>query len=193
MNILRKSGLLGLLVLLSASPSWASTMLKTNLDQLSVKSDVVVRGKVTKKQSRWIKGGGRIITDIEVQVTEALKGAPARTITIRQPGGVVGDIGQKVSGLASFEQGEDIVVFLRQLPGNSFDVNGMGQGKFRLKKSSDGKELAVPDVLEGTRLLDPVTHQTVAPETQPIALDALRAKVREAASKSQGSMRKNSP
>jgi hypothetical protein len=141
----------------------------------------VVRGKVKKMQSRWAKTGGRIVTDIEVEVTEALKGEPAKTIVIRQPGGVVGDIGQKVQGLATFEPGEEIVVFLEQRPGNAFDVYGSAQGKFRLKASDDGKKLlAVPDAMEGTSLLDPVTRQPVAPQTEPIALDTLRAKIKKA-------------
>jgi hypothetical protein len=185
----------GLLTLLVVSPVWASTLVKTNLDTLSASSDVVVRGKVKKMQSRWAKSGGRIVTEIEVEVTEALKGQPAKIIVIRQPGGVVGDIGQKVLGLASFEQGEDVVVFLAQRPGNAFDVNGSAQGKFRLKSSEDGKKLlAVPDGLEGTRLVDPVTHQPVAPETEPIALETLRAKIKEANKTAAGrSPRKNTP
>jgi hypothetical protein len=165
--------------LVFSTQAGATTLLKTDLQELSSTSDVVVRGTVKRVESRWTKDGSRIVTDIDVEVREAMKGAPPKTVTIRQPGGVVGDIGQKVSGLASFQEGEDVVVFLEKKPGNAFDVRGWAQGKYKIAKGADGKALmAIPERVEETMLLDPQTRKPVAPNVEPIQLDALRAQVK---------------
>ncbi|MCA3013590.1 MAG: hypothetical protein INH41_14500, partial [Myxococcaceae bacterium] len=34
------------------------------------------------------------------------------TVLVKQPGGVIGDVGQRVSGVATFAPGEEVVLFL---------------------------------------------------------------------------------
>ncbi len=164
-----------------AGAAQATTMLREEVPELTRSSDAVVRGKVVRTESRWSSDRMRIYTEIELEVSESLKGAPAKRITLVQPGGVVGDIGQTVSGLASFSPGEDVVVFLRK-KGPRFAVNGLGQGKYAVRPGKDGKTpLAVPQDLGDAELLDPNTQQKVSSGRPTLALSELRRQVKAAA------------
>lgn len=172
---------LGLLaVTLWAATAAASSALAVDLDQLAQRSEVVVRGVVKSRESRWSGDGKRILTDVQIDVSEALKGSPARTVTVQQPGGVVGDVGQMVHGLASFEVGEEVVVFLERWGPQRFQVTGAAQGKFKVERSSDGtRALAVPDRAADLELLDESGKPTRS-KLQPVELSELRARVKQA-------------
>ena len=163
-----------------ARPASATTLLKMELDDLTRTSDAVVRGKVTKLESHWTGDRMRIVTEVQIEVSEAMKGTVGKTVTVQQPGGVVGDIGQRVEGLASFSEGEEVVLFLESLPGSTFLVAGMAQGKYRLERSSDGTATyAIPEQKVEALLLDPITRKPAAPElARPLELEVLRTRVR---------------
>ncbi|MGQ0504712.1 MAG: hypothetical protein ACT4TC_05275, partial [Myxococcaceae bacterium] len=74
---------------------------------------IVVRGRVGQQQSSWDEGQHRIETFTEIQVTDFLKGGGPKTFLVRQPGGVVDGVGQKVAGAAKFQSGEDVILFLQ--------------------------------------------------------------------------------
>ena len=173
---------LAVLALLLALPAAATSMLRREVPELSRAADAVVRGTVRRVESRWAGDGKRIVTDVEIQVAEALKGAPGHTVLVTQPGGRVGDIGQKVSGLAAFTPGEEVVVFLDRRGKAAFSVRGMAQGKFRVQRSKDGKAaLAVPESPGDARVLDPATGEEVRPARHAVPLESLRSAVRAAA------------
>lgn len=166
---------------------WGTTALGTTLlyrdvPDLSRTSDAVVRGKVVDTQSRWSSDGRRIFTDVTIAVQETLKGEPAKTVVIIQPGGQVGDIGQKVSGLAGFTPGEEVVVFLERRGDSRFIVNGMAQGKYRIERSTDGKAAyAVPDrAAEEANVLDPITRAPTHIARPTLKLEVLRQDIRRA-------------
>lgn len=159
------------------APAFATTMLKLDVPAMSRAADAVVRGKVTKVQSRWTDDQRKIVTDVELQVSETLKGSPPKTVKIVQPGGVVGDIGQRVDGVAEFKEGEECVVFLERQGDKVFSVVGMAQGKLKVERSSDGKaSFAVPSDVNAM-LVDPVTREQVAPSMTPVPLETLRTTV----------------
>lgn len=167
--------------LLCAQVAGATALVREDVAHLSETSDVIVRGTVRRVESRWTSDHRRIVTDVELQVAESLKGAPGQTLVVMQPGGVVGDIGQKVSGLASFAQGEEVVVFLQQRGTDRFIVSGMAQGKFRVERSSDGTSaFAVPDSLGDAVVVDAKSGQPTAERTPILALEELRRTVRAA-------------
>jgi hypothetical protein len=116
---------------------------------------------------------------VEIQVSETLKGSPRKTVMVRQPGGVVGNIGQRVDGVASFDQGEEVVVFLARRPDDSFVVQGMAQGKFRVERSSDGRDaFAIPQEVEAD-LVEAPGQSSAGLERRPLTLDELRAQIRD--------------
>jgi hypothetical protein len=155
-------------------------MLRQDVPELSRRADAVIRGTVLRSESRWSGDRRRIFTEVEIQVAETLKGSARKTVLVRQPGGVVGNIGQRVDGVASFKQGEEVVVFLARRPDDSFAVAGMAQGKFRVERSSDGRAaFAIPGDVHA-QVLDPATGQPAEVQRRPLTLDELRGQIRNA-------------
>lgn len=168
------------LSLLVGLPSGATTLIRRDVAELSSQSDTVVHGTVRRVQSRWSGDRRRIVTDVEIQVTDTLKGQPGSTVLVTQPGGTVGDIGQTVHGLASFTPGEEVVVFLERRGRVAFEVSGMAQGKFQVRRGADGKTLlAVPEPTDAL-LLDPVTREPTTSAHKTVPLSELKAHVRTA-------------
>ncbi|QRN94259.1 hypothetical protein JRI60_34690 [Archangium violaceum] len=172
--------LLPVVLLLSLSAD-ATTMLRADLPELARSADTIVHGTVRRVESRWSGDGRRIVTDVEIQVTEALKGQAGGTVLVTQPGGRVGDIGQRVSGLASFTPGEEVVLFLERRGTQSFRVAGMAQGKYKVQRSADGSRvMAVPEPTGDTLLVDPNTRQATTSSLQSLSLSELKASIRTA-------------
>jgi hypothetical protein len=167
--------------LLIGGPAAATTMLRINLPELSQKAGTIVHGTVRRMESRWSGDRRRIITDVEIQVTETLKGQAGSTVLLIQPGGKVGDIGQMVHGLATFTPGEEVVVFLDRQGANAFRVTAMAQGKYQVRRSADSRSvLAVPENTGDALLLDPTTRQPTTSEQRTITLEELKASIRTA-------------
>jgi hypothetical protein len=172
---------LPLLVLLLGLPAGATSMLKVDVAELSRQADAIVHGTVRRVESRWSGDGRRILTDIEVEVVQALKGQPGPRVLITQPGGKVGNIGQVVSGQASFAPGEEVVLFLERRGPQAFRVSAMAQGKYRVQRSPDGKTvLAVPEPLGDALLVDASTGEPTQASTSPLPLSELESSIRTA-------------
>jgi hypothetical protein len=166
-----------LLAVFCAGVAGATTLLALDVPALTKSSQAVARARVVSVEARWTKDGGRIMTDVVLDVTETWKGAPAKQIVVMQPGGIVGEVGQQVHGTARFTVGEDVVVFLEPR-GDRYLLTGMLQGKFKVETSSDGKAVFARQALEGDALLiDPATRQAVQPFAVVLPLDTLRAQV----------------
>jgi hypothetical protein len=168
-----------LIALAFAPVAFATTMLEQDVTALAKSAAVVVRARVLASEARWTADRARIVTDTELEVLEAWKGAPAARIVVMQPGGIVGELGQKVDGVARFEPGEEVVVFLEPR-GDRFSVAGMTQGAFHLARSSDGKTVFARQALDEALLLDPVTRQPVAGPSTVLTVEQLKARVAQA-------------
>lgn len=171
-----------------AGPARATVMLEASIDDLSREADAVVRGTVRTTESHLSADGKRIYTRVTVDVAEAWKGAPGKTVEIQVPGGVHGDLGQIVQGAPRFATGEEVVVFLHGLPAGpagtprTFHVAGLAQGKLHVDRDAIRGPVAVPD-LRGLELKRrPEEPAVEAPPANPIALPELKARV-EAASR----------
>lgn len=166
-----------LLALLFVGVAQATTLLALDVAALTKGSSLVVRAKVKSVASRWTKDGGRIMTDAVLEVSETWKGRPATQVTVMQPGGVVGEIGQQVHGTVSFTPGEEVVVFLEPR-GDRYLLTGMMQGRFKVETSTDGKWTSARQEFDGQALfLDPVTRQPVSLGVVALPIDTLRAQV----------------
>jgi hypothetical protein len=168
-------------LLLIGLPAAATTMLRLDVPELAQSSDTVVHGTVRRVESRWSGDRRRIITDVEIQVTEALKGEPGSTVLLIQPGGSVGDIGQAVHGSASFTPGEEVVVFLERKGASAFRLSGMAQGKYQVRRAADSQTvLAVPEDTQQVLLLDPDTRQATTATRKTLTLQELKTAIRTA-------------
>jgi hypothetical protein len=119
-------------LVLAASPAVAAVVQETTVEEVARTSETVVRGRVEKLSSRWSRDGRRILTDVEIAVHSALKGAAPARVRVVVPGGRVGAIAQRVDAAPVFAEHEDVVVFLARR-GARWRVAGLALGKFRVE------------------------------------------------------------
>ena len=154
----------------------ATTLVKLDVPALSRAADVVVRARVEGISSRWSRDGRRILTDVTLRVLERVAGECGELLQLVQPGGVVGELGQKVDGVPPFAPGEEAVLFLeRQGPVHA--LVGLSQGKWSVERAA-AEARAVPATV-GARVVEPGSWQEAAPEA-PVPLESLLRKVRAA-------------
>ena len=131
----------------------ATVLEQMSLNKLTEESDIIIVGQCSKVQSFW--GGKSLRTRISMEITETLKGTALGSVDIEQPGGRVQKpipVKMNTPGLASFKEGEEVVVFLKkkkvtettyQTGSEIFQVIGGVQGKLCVKTDPDTKEKRV--------------------------------------------------
>lgn len=161
----------------------AAVMKATSLAELTRGSDLVVRGKVASREVQSSPDGGRLFTIVTLEVADSWKGAAPATVRIQVPGGEKGGIGQVVHGAPGFADGEEVVVFLRQVGPVRKDapltrVVSLAQGKFDVVRQGE-QPMIVQDLSEielrheGTRV--------PTPKVEPIPMQRFEAQVKAAA------------
>lgn len=163
-----------LLVLLAAAApaARAATFVQTTVEESARESEAVVRGVVVAAVSRRTPSGRRIVTDVDIDVASAWKGAPGPTVRVVVPGGQVDGIALWVDTAPRFTPGEEVVVFLAR-GGDVWRVAGAAMGKYRV----EGGE-AHPDVAGSAVLVRPLAAGERAVGRMPV--DELERRVRSA-------------
>jgi hypothetical protein len=106
-------------------------LLKMGKDELAVKADRIVVGKVTAIEARLSEGEGLIYSSVKIAVEDNIKGAGAEgTISVRVAGGTVGGEGMETESAPKFKVGEKVVLFLEKGPDEEWLVIGGFQGKY---------------------------------------------------------------
>lgn len=124
------------LAALAAPVALAVQMTPMSLEELVIRADVVLHGKVLSKTCQR-DSAGRIYTEVDVEVAEAWKGPVAgKRFKIVLAGGTLGDRHVGVSGQADYQPGEEVVVFLRLNPRGEGVTLGLAQGKFQVRQDS---------------------------------------------------------
>ena len=159
---LRTVGRILAALIVVAGVFWASTAsstsaLKFDLQSLVVNSNQIVVADVTEMRS--LRKEGRIYTDTTLEVRETWKGDAAEEVTVRLPGGRIGDTVTRVHGMPGFQTGERVVAFLKERydeeDANRFSVTGLRQGKFHVALGPDTSTEFVVPRLDDLRLLAP--------------------------------------
>ncbi len=132
----------------------ASIVLQLSDHQMTLRAGRIVRGKVVRKYSRWIKSERRIYTYITLAVLDMIKGSKqSREIVIRQVGGTANGLGMHVPGSASFKLGEEVLVFLEKPKSSKYHlVMGMSFGKYRVVVNPKTKMKLLQRNLHGVSL-----------------------------------------
>lgn len=172
---------LGLFVL----PARATVVVDLPLPEHSRRASLVVRGTVEEQHSDWEPEHRRIATFTKIRVLETLSGAaqPSSLIVIRQPGGVVGEVGQHVAGTAQFTVGEEVVVLLephRQAT-TEYTLVALAASKYAVKRAN-GQTKLVRDVSGLTLLKKDASGKLKDEVTKPVTsmpLEEFRTVVRE--------------
>jgi len=116
----------------------STLVVKKTVEELTYEADFILIGKVKDMESRWNKEKTLIYTYVTVSVTKYIKRIlemeEPKEITVKIPGGEVGDIALKVSDTPEFMEGEEVFLFLRleELP--IFRVAGLFQGKYTIEE-----------------------------------------------------------
>jgi hypothetical protein len=145
-------------ILLAATLAHTTTVQRLALEDLVTKAQHIVAGKVRDSRTYWSSNGKLILTNYTIEVDETIKGQSPRTFELTTIGGKIGDLELHVSGMPSFEKGENIVVFTES-SGPYQVVLGLGQGKFTVENgqvSNDISDLSFPDGRSGKSLKLPV-------------------------------------
>jgi hypothetical protein len=131
----------GTLVLMS-SPARSTTIIRMSDEALTLGADAIVSGTVTAVSASRAPGGA-ISTWVTIAVDAVIKGyVPTASVTLREPGGIVGDVEEHLYGAPRYAVGESVIAFLGQ----------DGDGWLRTSQMALGKFAITADPTTGTRL-----------------------------------------
>ena len=170
-----------ILAITATAPRALATQIRhLDMRELSQSSSDIVIGRVERVTARWNESRTKIFTDVSVRVTQSLKGAEG-VVTFSQLGGTVGDLRQEVHGCPAFTAGEEAVLFLWRDERGRAQLNGLGQGKFEIRRDAGGRAVVQRHVeglaVREAKLLRSVPAGNSAPG---VPLDELVTEIRTA-------------
>jgi hypothetical protein len=132
----------------------ATTVIPPNFDELVSRAQVIFEGKVTGLQSQWIGEGAehRIVTFVNFEVVDALKGSPGANYSIRMLGGTVDGRTMEVTDAPKFKVGDHDVLFVENNGRQFIPLVGIQHGRFRIQKDQLGRDTLLTG--EGQPLAD---------------------------------------
>ena len=101
---------------LISTSALATVVLALSMEELTARAPLIVHAVAQGSNVAWDEPHAKIWTWTELVVKETFKGDTAKTLVVKQPGGVVGEVGMEVSGVATFKPGEEVVLFLEPAP-----------------------------------------------------------------------------
>jgi len=124
-----------------ATPTGATTVSERSLRDLALESPSIVHGRVLSTSSHWTEDRSLIVTDVVIEVTDALKGNSAGQIVVTHPGGRVGKLRVDVAGTTEFHAGEEAILFLQPSEDGTSIVTGLFQGRFEIVPDVRGRKV----------------------------------------------------
>jgi len=116
----------------------------TNLKNLTHKSEIILTGKVHEKESNWNKNKTMIYTDVTIEVDEYIKGQNSeKSITVRHPGGEVGEIGELYTHMPRFNDAEEVLLFVKK---------DRSENNYKIVDGENGKLSILTDKQNGVRM-----------------------------------------
>jgi hypothetical protein len=97
---------------------------------------MIVTGKVVDQKSEWSSDKSKIYTNVTIQVDEFFKGSNNQNrIVIKNLGGEVGNVGETYSPMPTFQDDEDVLLFVKKsTKDESLRVFEGDEGKLTLYK-----------------------------------------------------------
>jgi len=169
----------GMLLLLS-SPARATTMVRMTDEALTLGADTIVTGTVTDVHAGRA-ASGTISTYVTIAIDTVVKGyLPTATVTIREPGGRLGDDELHLYGAPQYEIGESVIAFLGQAGDGFLRTSQMALGKFSVTSDPEsGERVASRHVdEEGVIVLGAARLQSHDPDDRRLA-DPFIARLRD--------------
>lgn len=122
----------------------ATIVLQLSDETLARDADLIVHGRVVRKDAGWNTKKTRIYTTYAIQPIAIVKSPSGQSRTVRAfevrvLGGTVGKYGMRVAGTTRMQLGEEVLLYLERVRGH-WMVLGMSQGKleiFRHQKTNE--------------------------------------------------------
>ena len=99
--------------------------------ELVTSAPVIVHGRVTDVRSAFVDGRRAVETYVTLEALDYLKGDLGTHVTFRVPGGQVGRYRTIFVGAPQFQEGNEVVLFLKAERASLPSVIGLNQGAFR--------------------------------------------------------------
>jgi hypothetical protein len=131
---------------LSFTCATATTIISPTFEELADRADLVFVGKVAGSRAEWRSSGTKrvILSLIEFELEEVLKGSAGTSVTLQFLGGTVGDVTLEVASVPRFNPGERVLLFVE---GNGIQfcpLVGVCHGKFGLRKEEkSGRDIVL--------------------------------------------------
>lgn len=149
----------------------ASTVIIPSDQEMVIGSRAIIRGTVVSSLSGYDQRYKSVFTYTILRLNRVLKGEvtpnSAGEIVIKEPGGIIGNLGSDIFGIPQFKSGEDVLLYLDTWPDGSLRVYQWFLGKYTITiNPSTGRELvsresADPRVsILGRSRLGPSTDQS---------------------------------
>ena len=132
-----------LLALACVPVATAATLAHLDTRSLVGQSHAIVIGRVAGTHAHWNETHTRIVTDVDVDVSETLKGAASTRVTLTQLGGEVDGVRVSVAGCAAFRPGEEALLFVWHDAKGHAQLTGLAQGKFEIERDAKSGEAYV--------------------------------------------------
>ena len=126
----------------------AATYLPLSDADLARRSPEIVRARVDSQTVGLERVNGKDIpvTIVTFERLETLKGRiPTQRFRVRLPGGRVGDVVSRVPGTPVFEEGQEVLLFLRPASGRGSDffLSEFGLAHFEIRADANGRRFAL--------------------------------------------------
>jgi hypothetical protein len=131
--------LLSICALFAVALLRGTTLQQLSLDDMTLKSTAIVRGKV--QQTETVLRGSVVYTMYRLQVSEQWKGTQSAQIDFAVLGGTAKGIHQAYSGAPALTNGQEYVLFLWTSRGGLTQIIGLSQGAFNLTSVASGDSL----------------------------------------------------
>jgi hypothetical protein len=134
---LRRLRLLSLCLIATFITARATSVIIPSDDEMIIGARAIIRCVVTSVESRYDLERNAIFTYTTVRISEVLKGSLPidHEVVLKEPGGVVGELGTIVFGTPEFTKGEETLLFLDAWPDGSLRVYQWFLGKYRIART----------------------------------------------------------
>lgn len=136
-----KRRLVLLLALAVPALLYGTTVIPMDVEKLASVSTHIVEARAVRTVSQWNAEHTLILTYTSFEVRRTLKGETPPTIMVRQLGGTVDGISQRVAGVRHWRPGDEAVLFLQpsSIPDGALVVTGLMQGNFLMRHTPQGQ------------------------------------------------------
>jgi hypothetical protein len=179
-----KRWLLGLLLLAVPATALATTVIPMDVEALTRASSHVIEARALSSTSQWNPEHTFIFTYTHFDVTRALKGDAHGPVVVRQIGGTVDGITQKVAGVHHWRAGDQAVLFLQPNPAadGTLVITGLMQGNFLVRHTVWG-EVHVSNGMPDVMAYRPQAGGVTGYRGNTMRLDELETRVQKAVEK----------